>query len=323
MGDGQLVKLTERGKALVRLVKLLGPLMLSQSEKGSKAYAAHLLRLAEVQAAREFMVAEANSLADARARLRERYYEAPPDERIRLRRDIEETERDIRRLHIASDAFDKISADHPDLAKESDTDLHDVHISPHWLDKFNEFARARNEPWRSDLLSTALALEAKNPGAIGVTALWLIGTIDKSIFDAYASVLDLSVNLGGRNGHLIPKYGRGFDDHPIPYCALGPNLTIPHLLFMLTDLGVIGDPLSSKKTFPADGVFLAQYGHRRVALIAKQTFVVSAIVPTQLGEAIAKLYTPQPNLLGQEIFEKWINSLSDAKVQKRDVSLEE
>jgi hypothetical protein len=56
----------------------------------------HFGYLIQVEAAKQFMLAEAGALVNARAQLRERYFTATEIERIALRRDIEEIECEIR-----------------------------------------------------------------------------------------------------------------------------------------------------------------------------------------------------------------------------------
>jgi len=47
--------------------------------------------------------------------------------------------------------------------------------------------------------------------------------------------------------------------------------------------------------------------------------VSHGVILTSLGEAVARLYTSRPNLLGQEIFETWLNSLSENDADKQDL----
>lgn len=311
-----IAKLTENAKSALRLVKSVGPFLISQSAKASESMAEHQLRLARVESAREFMVTEAKAISDVRANLRARYYEAEPEDRVRLKRDIEESERELRRLHVIYAALEKLPPDDPN-EPESETNAEEVQISPHWLDKFNEFAKAQNEPWRRDLLASALAIEAKEPGAIGPRALWLIGTLDEYLFQGFASLLDVSTVLAG--GYLIPKHN-DFNNRPIPECALGPNKAIGNLIFLLSDLGLFGDVMTSQKQIPEGARVLAQYGHRRVLITTKKKMVVNGVIPTTLGTAIARLYTPRPNLLGQEIFESWCKRLGETEATTQDLA---
>lgn len=311
-----LVKLTENAKSSLRLVKSVGPFLLSQSAKASESLAEHQLRMAKVDAAREFMLAEAGAISDVRTKLRDQYYAAQPEERVRLKRDIEESERELRRLQIIYSAVDKLPSDKEHDTAE-DTDTEEVEISPHWLDKFNEFARARNEPWREDLLSSALAIEAKEPDAIGPRALWVIGTIDEYLFRGFASLLDVSTELAG--GYLIPRHN-DFNERPIPGCTLGSNTAIGNIVFMLSDLGLFGDVMTSQKQVPGGVKVLARYGRRVTLITTKKNLSIKGVIPTRLGAALARLYTSQPNLLGQEIYEKWCNSLGIAEAEVQSLT---
>jgi len=170
--NNKLAKISESGKSVLRICKAIGPLVISQTEKASELFAKHQFRLAKVDVAKEFMLKEVESLSRVRGILREKYYASNDDEeRIRLRRDIEETECEIRRLDIVSNALDFLPDQQID-EKSSDLEfLADQQITPHWMDKFNEYARANNEDWRKNLLTRALAMEAENPGFIGPRAL--------------------------------------------------------------------------------------------------------------------------------------------------------
>ncbi len=89
---------------------------------------------------------------------------------------------------------------------------------------------------------------------------------------------------------------------------------------MLSDLGLIGDPLTSQKMVREKSKFMVKYGHRVVLVENQIKLNISGIIPTALGEAIASLYDPSPNLLGQQIFEEWLGSLDKNSVQLTDIS---
>lgn len=104
-----LAKISKTGKSVLRLIKAVGPLLISQSQKTSELFAEHQLRLAKVDVAKKFMLKEVESLSRLRGNLREKFYDSNNDEeRIRLKRDIEETEREIRHLNIVSNALDQL-----------------------------------------------------------------------------------------------------------------------------------------------------------------------------------------------------------------------
>lgn len=51
--SNQIAKITQSAKSVIRVVKSVGPLIISQSESASESFASHQLRLAKVDAARE------------------------------------------------------------------------------------------------------------------------------------------------------------------------------------------------------------------------------------------------------------------------------
>jgi len=308
--NDKLAKITKAGQSALRIVKAVGPFLISQSKEMSESFAEHQLRLSKADAAKSFILNEVNSLSNIRNSLREKFYAANIEDRFRFKKDLEETEREIRRLNIISSAMDQLpppqdNVDKPETEQKS--------VSLHWMDKFNEFARANNEDWRKELLTKALALEAQAPGVIGPRALWIIGTIDEYLFHAYASLLDISTTVTG--SHLIPNHQQ-FNEKSIPNCILGSDHTIGNLVFMLSDLGLIGDTLSSEKQFSEKGQLIVVYNKKVTLLKMKQKLSVRGIIPTVLGEAIAKLYTSKPNELGVEIYSKWLDSINDTIAEK-------
>ena len=101
--------------------------------------------------------AEISTYSEIRKKLFEKYFEAEPEDRLRYRRNIEEAEKEIRKLNIYNRAIEYITHETQAEEQQSSGDKEETEnnkppMSPHWMDKFNEFARARNEPWRSELL---------------------------------------------------------------------------------------------------------------------------------------------------------------------------
>lgn len=301
---------TKKAESLYKIIKAIGPFIISQSTKASEAVAKHQLRLTNVETARQFMASEAQAISETRAKLRDRYFWAGEEERVRLKRDIQECEEEFRRLNVIYSSLDYLTPEQ----NESDTkelNTESAEVSPHWLDKFNEFAKARNEPWRKDLLARALAIEATDPGGIGPRALWVIGTIDEYFFLGFSSLLDIASEIGG--GYIIPNHQK-FNMRPIPGCSLGSDFAIGHITFMLSDLGLLGD-ITSQKKISKNTMVLAKYGHRSTSIEAREELNITGIIPSKLGSTIARLYEPTPNLLGQEIYEKWCNGLSGAEAK--------
>lgn len=314
MTNNALAKISGGAKLAWNIVTNVGPFAITQSDKMSEAYAKHQLRLASVEACKEYMIQEISTYSDIKKRLLEKYFDATPEDRLRYKRDIEECEREVRKLNTYQKAIEYSPEDKPQN-QQGEKDEGRPPISPHWMDKFNEFAKAQNEPWRSELLAKALALEANNPGCIGPRALWLIGTIEEHLFHAYASILDVSSKIA--SGYMVPN-SQTFLNTPIPFCVLG-KMSLGNLTFMLSDLGLIGDPLTSQRSLPENARIIVQYGNRIVLVAIKQKIEISGIIPTTLGSAIASLYAPIPNLLGQKIFEEWLNGLDKNNIQLTDI----
>jgi hypothetical protein len=287
-------------------VKAAGPLLLTQSAKLSEAYAQHQLRLAEVEATKELMVTEARMITEVRKKLIDRYLDASPEDRVRLRQDIETTEREFRQLGVYQRAIDYVPekpTSQETLAAPEDIDAPEQFNA--WLDTFNEYARKQNEPWRADLLSRALAIESVTPGALGQRALWFIGTVDEVAFHAFAALIDIALYIG--NTYVIPNH-RPYLEKPIPTCAIGTRTHLGNILFQLGDLGLVGDVQTSQLNFPADAVLPIRYGAQQIIAKTKEELKIKGVILTSLGEIVARLYQPKPNELGQEIYNAWVQS---------------
>lgn len=290
-----------KARALWRIVKAAGPLLISQSEKLSEAQAKHQLRLAQVDAIKEMMMGEARTISDVRDSMIKRYVAASPEERVRLRLEMEHVERELRQLGVYAKALDYV----PENASKSQADASldapkEFNI---WLDAFNAFAQKQNEPWRADLLARALAIESDKPGSIDQRALWFIGTLNESTFHAVADLLNCSMKLGG--WFMLPNHSE-FIGEAIPDCSISTKTKLGNILFMLQDLGLFGDLLTSQRTVQKDAIFSASYGAEKLLLVSHVDLVVGGVILTALGAAVAKLYEPQPNALGRKIFDTWL-----------------
>lgn len=308
----ELGKITAIGKYSLRIIQAAGPYLISLSKEASKSYTEHQLRLVQVDVVRNHMLKEVESLAEIKHNLRERFFESTAEDRIRIKRDVQDIEREIRRLGIVSSALKYLPDPNEDDTEVLSEAVED-HISDHWLDKFNEYARANNEEWRSELLARALASEAEIPGSIGPRALWLIGTIDEYLFHAYASILDVSIIID--DDHIIPDC-LNFLKIPIPNCMLGSKKGLGSLIFMLVDLGLMGDITISSSTLSKDEKYIVSYGEKTTMLTTREDLTIRGLIPTLLGESIASLYTRKPNELGHEIYNKWIDSISEEVAYK-------
>lgn len=322
--SNSLVELSQKAKSAYRMLKAIGPLLISQTQVASENFALHKLRMAKVEATKKFMLEEATSYARIKDGLLEKYHNSTDGlERFEIKKRLEDVDGEIRKLGIVSKALDYVSESYDGEPAIENNEVNDNPeenpISDHWLDKFNDYARARNEDWRKDLLAKALAVESKNPGSIGARALWLIGIMEEEVFHAYASILDICTNIGGE--HIVPNH-IPFNDEPIPNSALGMK-SIGNMTFMLTDLGVIADTLTSQRIFSAKTHMVSSYDNTRNLLFCKKEFAISGVVPTVLGENIAKLYTPKPNDLGRKIYQYWLDNINPNVAEMRDTIIED
>lgn len=302
--EKSLEKIKDGSKAIVNLCRQIGPWVISYCDQLSKLKTAHDLRTTGVKLLEKEMALEIETIAGIKKSKMEQYYSASKEERIFIRRDIDELEKEGRRFQTMLGAVN--------LLPEQTTDESEKEISPHWIDKFNELARARNEDWRQELLSKALALEATKPGSISPRALWLIGTLEEEAFHAYATLLDLSSNIGG--GYIIPDEDK-YENTRIPSCPLGKNPKIGNLTFMLSDLGLLGDFSTSVRTFESGKKFIASYDSEKIEAEFLKDIKIRGAIPTKLGHKVAKLYTPKRNTLGEEIFKSWLEKASKNQIK--------
>ena len=300
-----------------RIMRALGPLVTSLSKEASEKYAEHLKRLADVEVAKESMLLEVRMYADLKKQLMEKFINATPVERFQIRNDIEEIDKEARKIGVYQQAVEVIE-NIPEQNRSQLTLEHSQHEDAYtaWIDTFNEYAKKQNEPWRQALLAQALAKEATNPGSIGQRALWFIGTIDQRSFNAFAALLNVSISIGG--SYVLPNQ-EAFLEKPIATAALGYNVTLGNVVFLINDLGLIGDLMTSQRIFPSGALFAVSYGKSNAQIQIKQELRISGVILTPLGEIIAQMYKPEVDSLGKEVYEKWIET---AKTTPCDVLTE-
>ncbi|APZ92035.1 DUF2806 domain-containing protein [Fuerstiella marisgermanici] len=297
-----LKKASDAASRTWNVIKSIGPFLIAQSESASEAYARQKARLANIDTAQEMMRVEAESCAKVRETLLAKLSDASPVERIQIQRDLEFVAQTVRQIGITSLALE-YQAPEPEAADPV------PEIEGHWIDRFNDLARKRNEEWRGDLLARALATESSKPGTVSPRALWLLGTLEKPVFDAFASILDLCTDIGG--GLMIPKANDKLFKKPIPECPVGGSDTrIGNLTFQLSDIGVLSNSLMAERQIPQGSRFLARYGSSAFMVnCVGETLSVSGTIPTALGDAVASFYEPRFNPLGLELFTAWIEKL--------------
>ena len=185
-----LASIPEIQQNIINTAKSLGPFLISQSDKASEAYQKHLGRIAQVDIMKQVLSHETEIYSALKKDLLKRYLNAPPMKRLQMKKDLEFVDGNIRQIVIAIKSLsyggDNFAHPNSDIKKL---------IEDHWIDRFNELARKRNEEWRSDLLARALAYEAATPGAVSPRALWLIGNMEEKLFNTLSELLNLCVWL--------------------------------------------------------------------------------------------------------------------------------
>jgi hypothetical protein len=307
-----LAKISGVPKSIANVLRSTGPFLIAQSEKASGAYARHEMRLAGVEAAKELLHEEIKTLSGVRREVLERYYRtADPLERIRLKRDLEEITGELRHLNIGQKPLTSAEID---KTTEKSTREATTDVSAHWMDKFNELARSCNEPWREDLLARALAKEATSPGSVVPRALWLLGTLEESVFNRFAKLLDLSSVV--RIGLMIPTNSQSFLTKPIPGES---GVAIGNLLYQLEEVGLVADATSSYRTLHKGGPYLVRYRDLNAYVeCPEKEYKVRGIIFTTIGNAIASFYEQKDNPMGREIYEDFLKQLeaSSCKVRR-------
>ena len=296
-------------KAACNVVRTIGPFLLSQWEEASKAYTEHKARLALVETGKELLSKELADLAEVKKGLLEDYVGSTPRQRIRIEQDLDFVEGRIRQQNIGLQALAnlKVTSDCEARQDAPPAGTEEPTISPHWMDKFNELARARNEDWRASLLARALAVEAAAPGKVSPRALWLLGTLEEKLFRDFQAMLDVCVELAGEL--LIPRVV-DFGSQKISAGPEGRQAAIGELLFRLTEIGILGDHLTSQHSIQKGSRVLARYDSEHFIIeVSKGDLVTCGILLTSLGSSVASFCERTPNAHGKEIFLAWIQSL--------------
>lgn len=303
-----LEKSLEFYNAAKNIIESAGMFLISQSESSSEAWERHQLRMINVESTQILLTEEAKSIAMARDTLRKKYPDATTEERIRIRRDMEDAENDLRQLKTIIQAINYLPQFTAKTSNECVNNLEkegsESRISGHWMDKFNQLARSKNEDWRQDLLSRALAAEATKPGSVCPRALWLIGTLEEDKFQAFAAILDISSVID--NVYIIPNNDPFALE--IPSCQLGKNVKFGALIYHLNDTGLIADYPSSV-SIKKDQKVRIEYNKSDYSINCKNNLSIDGLVPSTIGNSIAVFYERNANSFGQKILNDWLASL--------------
>jgi hypothetical protein len=254
------------------------------------------------------MVQEARTLAEIQKDAAKKFAAATSAERVRLRHDMEEVDRELRKLMVYQKATDHLLVDRAERPQELQEKTIEVPpIADSWVDRFNQFARSSNEPWRAELLAQAMATEADRPGTVSTRALWFIGTVDEKIFHAFSSLLNICTLLDRR--HVVPGAFGTLATRELPNVQFGDGFQIGGATFMLTDLGLIGDPVTSGVPFKSGTSVEASYGELRYQIDTTSPHRLQGIVMTDLGSIIANFCAITPNADGESYLKAWVETI--------------
>lgn len=275
---------------------------MSMSSRLSDAYTKHQIKMAEVDVLKEMMLQEVKTITNIREKLISKYLDADHEERLRIRKDIEYAEEDLRKLGIYRKSLEHLNFNQKDSTFKENEGIPEANEKfVAWIDAFNDYARKQNESWRVELLAKALALESQNPGSVGQRALWFIGTVDEEVFHAFAALLDICSVFHGT--YVIPRYGP-FTDRVIPTCDVIENATLGHIFYLLSDIGLI--VISSSWPIEKGALVKIEYDQEAMCATALENISLVGVGVSSLGNTISKLYDRRYNELGKEIFYKWI-----------------
>jgi hypothetical protein len=307
MGDA-ITKAAGTCKAVWNTIRTVGPFVVAQSDQASQALARHNARLAMVEAGEDFLKQELANYAEASKELLSEYGEATPKKKLQIQKDLEYFDQRVRQINIGVLAigYAQTNADDPGTAKSTAQE----EISPHWMDKFNELARVRNEDWRENLLARALAAESVSPGSVSPRTLWFLGTLEESMFRAFATLLDLCTAF---DKTLVIPSPDPFRDRPIPGSSDSQEATIGKLLFLLSETGVLANTVTTRLTV-YKGTRVARYGSECYLIESPETDLeVQGVLLSGLGQSVASFCERKFNPLGKEIVETWLKSLGRTK----------
>ena len=314
-------RIKEPIKAIWNIRKAIFPLVISLSEKASEAYIKHEIKKAKVEAFKEGLILEIQTSLKLEKQILTKVVGATDEEKVRYMNDLEFIRERLNKFRVYARSIDCLQ----DLPKGSPADLalefkpdEESTISSHWLDSFNEIAKKRNEPWREDLLAKALAMEASNPGAIGTKALWALGTLDEIGFQAFATFLDLSPQIG--DGYLLPENTYPWFDEKVPSYVRGSEIEIDALAFLLADADLVAEIGESIRKFPKNSGYIAKYGVHSYGMVPKEDFFIKGIMPNSVGGILSGLYEQKPNSAGEKQFNRWLDALDKNIIEIKKLS---
>ena len=280
--------------------------LIAQSEQASERWAQHKGRVATAEALASLIVEEGRIAAQLKADLIRKAVEArDPEMNAYAEMMVRELDGKIRTLNVLAAAGHQLEK--PAGAAEASAEVVGE-LSEHWLDRFFSLARARNEPWRDDLLAKALARETTNPRSISLPVLWKIGTLQELEFDSMAAMLDVCVFINGAPTILLP-----IDDFyatPVVGSPFHGQLSYGQVAMMLQEADLCHSAVSgASKTLRAGSIATIRYGQRSISALVPQDTRIQGFFLTLCGAGLAALYEQREVPAGLQQYDRTITRL--------------
>lgn len=311
------------GRACATLIKIALKHGISLSRGVSERLAEHEGRMLSEVAVKELFVEEGKVAANLKKDLMLEAARATDSlQRAQLMSTLDDVDARIRTVSILNQTLPYINAvENEKSQRENDSDADLGQPSEQWLDTFLQFARMRNEAWRQDLLARLLAIEAVTPGGMSPQVIWTIGQLSEETFHCYAYILDVAAFDGKSDEesflfpYMIDELGimdreiANFIPNPSlkgrkRYGQLFPPLQEANLIYPAIPNSGVG------RTFTKGKATIFRYGEELVQGKWLEDYRFAGILPTALGESVARLYEPKPSQFGHDMFHKWIQSIS-------------
>jgi hypothetical protein len=301
------------------------PMILDQA---SQAKARDELRRNGVDGLRVVHELKVKAYTDALAASLSKLPSATIEERVRIEQDIENIEGRIRQVEIEYKAMIRLDApDHPDVPTGEPAS------SNAWYDQFSQYARARNESWRSELLARAFAEEILHPGSFGTHGLWVVGTMDRTNFQEFSAYLDIASQMDG--AFILPEQLdsaetegtltlRGPFDMEMMLDIRGETprqIQLQEFAFNIDGLGLIAAPWQTTSRISEGVPAIIGYGASQFEVATKCNVSFRMLGTTPLGSRIARLHTPVQQEKGQKLFDALMNWLKPNLVSKKEMQL--
>lgn len=120
---------------------------------------------------------------------------------------LEEFSRLMNEKRVLTRALERLAGGSKDDLEGTET--LDEEISDSWYDRFRQFARMKNDPWREEIMSACLARQAQQPGSVSLRALWNVAMLEEEEIRDLMDFVNLSAKLyrdGSPKGFYMVGY---------------------------------------------------------------------------------------------------------------------